>query len=210
MGAAIGVHHGPVIAGSDGLDGGVQHRVDELGVRARADRPADDQAIEAIDHGRQVHLAGRDLELRDVGEPLLVRCTRAEVAVQEVVWCRTDLAHVRAVSPAFARGGDQALLLHQAPHDLLRDGHALPGQRGLHPAVAVATIVALEDVGHDASNVGVLVADLEPRPMVEVGAAWQAHFAKQLGQRVRRSQGINQLGLLPIRQELPVDAQLFF
>ena len=28
---------------------------------------------EAIDHGRQVHLAGRDLELGEVGEPLLLR-----------------------------------------------------------------------------------------------------------------------------------------
>jgi len=35
-------------------------------------------------------------------------------------------------------------------------------------------------------------------------------FAEQLRQRVRRSQGINQLRLLPIRQESPVDAQVFF
>src|SRR5262245_37997649 len=42
--------------------------------------------------------------------------------------CRTDLAHVRAVSMALPRDGDQALLLHQALHDLLRDVHGLPGQ----------------------------------------------------------------------------------
>jgi len=46
--------------------------------------------------------------------------------------------------------------------------------------------------------------------MVKVGAARQADFSQQLGKRVSRSQGINQLRLLPIRQELPVDAQVFF
>jgi hypothetical protein len=46
--------------------------------------------------------------------------------------------------------------------------------------------------------------------MVEVGAAGQAHFSEKLGQRVGRPQGINQLHLLPIRQEPPVDAQFFF
>src|SRR4029078_2646498 len=93
--ATIGVHHGPV-AGGDRLDSSIQHRVDEFGVWARADGPADDQAIDAIDHGGQVHLAGRDLEVRDVGEPLLVWRIRAEVAVHEVVRCRTYLAHIRA------------------------------------------------------------------------------------------------------------------
>jgi hypothetical protein len=46
--------------------------------------------------------------------------------------------------------------------------------------------------------------------MVEVGAAGQARLAQQLIQSVLRSQGINQLRLLPIRQELPADAQVFF
>ncbi len=46
--------------------------------------------------------------------------------------------------------------------------------------------------------------------MVEEGAAWQADGCEQLSQRIARSQGINQLGLLPIRQELLVDAQIFF
>jgi hypothetical protein len=98
----------------------------------------------------------------------------AEVAVQEVVRCRTDLAHVRAVSTTLARRGNQALLLHQAPHDLLRDVHRLIDQRGVNPPVAVAAVVALEDVGHGLAHLGVLVGDFESSPMVEVGAAWQA------------------------------------
>ena len=87
-------------------------------------------------HGRQIHLARRDLVLRDVGEPLLVRRTRAEVAVQDVVGCRTNLAHVRAVSTTLARRGNQARLLHQTSHDLLRDVHGLIAQAGLDPPVA--------------------------------------------------------------------------
>ena len=63
---------------------------------------------------------------------------------------------------------------------------------------------------HGLTYVGVLVSHLEPGPMVEVGTAWQAHFAEQLRHRVGRSQGINQLRLLPIRQEPAVDAQIVF
>ena len=72
MSAAVGVDHGPVVGSCDRLDGGIQHGVDEFGVRARADRPADDLAIEAVVHERQMDLARRDLELNDVGEPFLV------------------------------------------------------------------------------------------------------------------------------------------
>ena len=63
MGTAIGVHDGLVIAVGHRLDSSIQHGVHEIGVWTRADRPADNQAIEAVDHGRQVHLASRDLEL---------------------------------------------------------------------------------------------------------------------------------------------------
>ena len=59
------MHHRPIASCSELLDRGVQHRVDQLGVRPRADRPADNHSIETIDHGRQIHLASRDLELRD-------------------------------------------------------------------------------------------------------------------------------------------------
>jgi hypothetical protein len=46
--------------------------------------------------------------------------------------------------------------------------------------------------------------------MVEVGTAWQGHFAEQLRQRIGLSEGINKLRLLLIRQVLPVDAQFVF
>ncbi len=76
--------------------------------------------------------------------------------------------------------------------------------------VSVAAVVALEDVRHGLTYLGVLVGHLKAGPMVEVGAAWQAYFAEQFRQRVGLFQGINQLRLLPILQVLPVDAQFFF
>ena len=54
--------------------------------------PLDGHPVEAVDHGTQVHLAGGDGELRDVGEPLLVRRLGVEVARDEVVGVRAYLA----------------------------------------------------------------------------------------------------------------------
>ena len=71
-------------------------------------------------------------------------------------------------------------------------------------------MIALEDVGHRATYLDVLVRDIEPGAMVEVRTAWQAQLVEQLRQGVRLPQGVNQLGLLPIAQELPIDAHLFF
>lgn len=82
--------------------------------------------------------------------------------------------------------------------------------QGAHPAIAIAPVVAIKDVGHRAAHLDVLVRALEPGQMVEEGAAWQSDGSEQLRQRIARSQGINQLDLLPIREELLVDAQIFF
>jgi hypothetical protein len=92
---------------------------------------------------------------------------------------------------ARSRDGDQALLLHQAPNHILGDVHGLLGERGVHPAVAIAPVVALGDISHDAAHLGVLVCNLEPCSMVKVGAARQADFLQKIGKRVCRSQGIN-------------------
>lgn len=106
MRAAIGMHSRPFVAGCDGPNSSVQHRVDKLCVWSRSDRPADDHAIEAIDHERQVHLAGWDLEFRDVGEPLLVWRGCAEVALQKVFQCRADLTHGKpSINHALHFGG---------------------------------------------------------------------------------------------------------
>ncbi|MNE70755.1 hypothetical protein D3C80_1665750 [compost metagenome] len=119
MSATIGVNNRPFIVAGHRFDSGIQHRVHKLGVGTRADRPTDYLPIEAVDHGGQVHLAGRDLELRDVREPFLIWGNSREVAVYEVFRRGTDLPEVGTVSTPFRLGDDQAFLLHQALHHLL-------------------------------------------------------------------------------------------
>ena len=46
--------------------------------------------------------------------------------------------------------------------------------------------------------------------MVEIGASNKAQSGQKIWQRMGLSQGINQQGLLPVHQELQVDAQAFF
>ena len=91
--------------------------------------PAHYHPVEAVDDRRQAHLACRDLELRDVREPLLVRCPGLEVSVDDVLGRGADLAKVGRIPASLGLGHDQALLLHQALHHLLGDGDVLPGQR---------------------------------------------------------------------------------
>ncbi len=80
----------------------------------------------------------------------------------------------------------------------------------MYPTVAIAPVVAIEDVDHGATNLAVLVCRVEPGQVVEERTARQADRVEQLVQRVGRPQGINQLRLLPVRQEPLVDAQIFF
>ncbi len=189
---------------------GIQHRVDELGIGPGSDRPADDLPVVAIDHRGQVYLAGRDLELRDVGQPLLVRRFRAEIPIQQVLGHRADLAHVRAVSTAPPADGNQRLLFHQATNDLLGYSQRLVAERGVQPPIAVAPVVAIEDVDQGTTDLPVLVGRVEPGQVIEERTARQDDCGQQLIQRVGRPQGINQRRLLPVCQEPLIDAQIFF
>lgn len=65
VGAATGMDDRSAVAAGHRLDGCVQHGVDEVSVRLRPNGPTDDQTVEAINDGREVHLAGWDVELRD-------------------------------------------------------------------------------------------------------------------------------------------------
>ena len=71
------------------------------------------KAIKAIDHGRQVHLASRDLELSDVGKPFLIQGSSLEVAIDEVHWCWTDFAQLGVIPTTSVGGDDQTFLVHQ-------------------------------------------------------------------------------------------------
>ncbi|KKL35718.1 hypothetical protein WR30_18795 [Burkholderia contaminans FFH2055] len=77
-----------------------------------------------------------------------------------------------------------------------------------HSAISVAAVIQFKDICDGNAHTGILVGSLYPHPVIEVGATPQ--FSKELRQRVSLFQGINQRRLLPIRQELRVDAQAFF
>ena len=60
-----------------------------------------------------------------------------------------------SISTPLGRRSDQALLLHQAQHHLLTNVHAMAAQRRPHAAIAIAAVIALEDVRHDAAHSGI-------------------------------------------------------
>ena len=92
---------------------------------------------------------------------------RAEVAVEKVVWRWADLSEVRAITATPGGRDDKAFLLHEAVHDLLRDADALLVQRRAHATVAIAPMVALEDLVERAPNFDVPVSAIELSSMVE-------------------------------------------
>ena len=156
--AAIRMNDRPIIAVDYFLNSSVEHGVHKSGIWTCADGPADNQAIEAIDDGREVHLASRDLELRNVGKPLLIGSRRLKVAVDEIVWRWADLSQVGAVLTPLLGGNDQAFLLHQASHDFFREAELLPAQCRPYPAIAVATVIELEDINDGQTRIGILVS----------------------------------------------------
>jgi len=60
-------HRSFVVAGHC-LDARIQHGIHKFGIRPRADCPAHNKTIEAVDQRRQIHLAGWYLEFGNVGE----------------------------------------------------------------------------------------------------------------------------------------------
>gem|GEM_PF-6646526 len=198
------------VAATDCFDGSIKHRVHEFGVWSRTDRPTDHEPIEAINNGRQIDLAGRNLELRDVCEPLFILCRDTEVTVDKVFQSRTYFSSVEAVSTSPRCSHAQLLLLHQAPNDLLRDEDFLPAKCCAHSAISVAAVIQFKDIRDGKAYTRILVGSLYLRPVIEVGATGEPQFSKKLRQRVSLFHGINQRRLLPIRQELRVDAQASF
>lgn len=187
-----------------------QHGVRQLRVRALPDAPRDGHPVEAVDHGTQVHLAGGDGELRDVGEPLLVRGLGVEVARDEVVGGRAYLARIRAVGAPLLRVAHAAALFgHEAPHGLARhDYRVLPLAQAL-PDVTVAPLAPdqrelLPDGG---TRAPVAIGPLRLRLAVVVARRREPDLRQGLRHGEAGGQGIDDRGLLVIAQI--VDALCF-
>ena len=125
-------------------------------------------------NGDRYTLPGGSWNIRDVGEPLLIGRASLEVAIDEIVWRRADLSQIGPVGTSLLHGDDQAFLLHQTLHDLLRDRDVLPAKGRVNPAVAVAAVIAFEDVGHRPPHIPVFVSDPQPNPMIKIGASGKA------------------------------------
>ena len=86
------MNYRPDLIALNSINGSIEHSVDEVGIGMAAYAPAHHHPIEAVDDRRQIDLARRDLELRNVGKPLLIWCRCLEVTIEKVVWRRADLS----------------------------------------------------------------------------------------------------------------------
>lgn len=96
-------------------------------VGAATDVPGDDLLAAHVVHRREVRLASRDLELRDVGAELGERPLGREVALEQVRHPSAGVAPVRAVAPPRVRGADpapQSYAAHDPEHRLGRHAPA--------------------------------------------------------------------------------------
>lgn len=170
MGSTIGMDDWSLIPVGHGANGCIQHAVDETRIGLGSDGPADHHAVEAVDDGRKVHLARRDLELGDVCQPFYIRRFCMEVAIDQVLGRGADFSKIGFKPPSTRPGDNQLLLLHQALHDLFRDCHALPSKRRLQSAIAVAATVCFEDCRKAVPDGGIPVCQTHAYAVVEVRA----------------------------------------
>ncbi|CUX68395.1 hypothetical protein AGR5A_pb0023 [Agrobacterium genomosp. 5 str. CFBP 6626] len=71
-------------------------------------------------------------------------------------------------------------------------------------------MVAFEDFRQAAADGDILVFQIHSGAVVEVRAPRNPHLQKQFWQSIGVFEGVNQLCLFPITQELQIDAQAFF
>jgi len=100
--------------------------------------------------------------------------------MDDVLRHRTDFAKVRPVPVFFVCRNDQAFLFHQTLHDFLRQAYLASAQCCTQSPVSVAAVIALKDVGHRNTCIGVFVWPSHLAAVIEIGTAGQAKFDQQL------------------------------
>ena len=188
-----------------------EHAVGQCRVRARADRPCHRHAVVAVDHGRQVGLAGRNRELREVRDPQHVRPLGVEVAVRQVLRGFGELALVRAVPLRALEQRLEPVLRHE-PHDSFRrytDAHAF--QLQVDPLVPVAASAVLERLAHEFQQRCVPVGTFHGGELVMICAARDADHGQQAFGRHAKcfANGLDEEGFLSAGQVFRVCARLF-
>jgi hypothetical protein len=114
-------------------------------------------------------LAGRTFG--SVGEPFLIRGGRTEITIDEILRRGAYFSTIGAVATSSGRGSGQTSLSHQTSHVLLRDEDPLPAQCGANLTIAVAAVIAFEDVCDDATRTCIPVSDKQTCSVIEAGTA---------------------------------------
>ena len=79
----------------------------------------------------------------------------------------------------------------------------------MYSPVSVDSPVLLEDTTHILTDLVITIWTLQAGYMIEIAGTWHGKRVQQLYDPVRGSQGINQQGLLAIREIARIDAPVF-
>lgn len=150
-----------------------EHRADHLEERASSSCICHDLAVEQVKDRGQVELISIDLELSNVGYPLLVWTCRTKVSVDKI---RRDLPNRPSVRPVllYADERPQLQVIHQSLHRFMVDQAALPAQGFSDTPIAVSALVVLVNRLDLVLHGRIFVNELQCRLLVVERAACHA------------------------------------
>ena len=145
----------------------------------------DDLTVVKVHYRRREELSVGDIELGDIGRPLLVHAPGREPPLEEVRSNATDFALVETV----LLGPDQRLqshFYHQPLNGLVVDHLPTPADRRRHPAIAVPPLAFLEDRSDCRLQRRMPVAGRHPLFLIVESSARQARKRQQPFKRMER------------------------
>ncbi len=94
-----------------------------------------------------------------------------EITIDRIFRRGAQFSTIGVVATSPGRGSGQTLVSHQTSHDLLRDEHLLSAQCRAGSTIAVAAVIAFENVCDDATRASIPVSDEKTCTVIEVGTA---------------------------------------
>lgn len=149
----------------------IEHRIHQRRVRACSYRPAHYLTIKAVDNRRQIDISSRKLELRIIGQPLLIWPAGTKIPGEQIFRCRADFSTVRVVSSSPGAFNNELLFCHQSADDLLRNNPVVTAKHRVKAPVAVTAVILLKDISHNHTYFRVLIAQALAGFVVKVTAA---------------------------------------
>lgn len=122
-----------------------QHRVCQLRAWIGPDAPGDDHPVIAVQQRREIYLSRWNAELCDVGEQLLSGRSTWKSRARRFGTSGGYLSLVRAISFLPHVCECKLFFPHDAPHNLLGDGHAFPFKKMVDAPLSVPTVVLLNN-----------------------------------------------------------------